>query len=151
MGGGEVGAGPGAQYRIGRNTRYGSRQLGHDNSSLHSPGVPAGRYQANPDVRADTPCVRPGRTYPIGQGGPAPGPAPSGGRGGGPLRTGGFASRSDGCAPRRFSPAPPGPSVVLVVTSSEEGATVNEHVNTESIEQDLLVEDVSIDGMCGVY
>ncbi|AXK85208.1 MULTISPECIES: mycofactocin precursor MftA [Nocardia] len=40
---------------------------------------------------------------------------------------------------------------MLVVTSSEEGATVNEHVNTESIEQDLLVEDVSIDGMCGVY
>ncbi|MBA4858260.1 mycofactocin precursor [Nocardia farcinica] len=28
---------------------------------------------------------------------------------------------------------------------------MNEHVNTESIEQDLLVEDVSIDGMCGVY
>ncbi|NKY89604.1 mycofactocin precursor [Nocardia veterana] len=28
---------------------------------------------------------------------------------------------------------------------------MNENDNTTNVEQDLLVEDVSIDGMCGVY
>ncbi|MGY1972980.1 mycofactocin precursor MftA [Nocardia gipuzkoensis] len=28
---------------------------------------------------------------------------------------------------------------------------MNEHSIDETVEQDLLVEDVSIDGMCGVY
>ncbi|WP_245553139.1 mycofactocin precursor MftA [Nocardia veterana] len=37
----------------------------------------------------------------------------------------------------------------MAVTS--EGTRMNENDNTTNVEQDLLVEDVSIDGMCGVY
>ena len=33
----------------------------------------------------------------------------------------------------------------------EPTAPVNENDDQELVEQDLLVEDVSIDGMCGVY
>ncbi|MGA4792460.1 mycofactocin precursor MftA [Nocardia sp. AB354] len=32
-----------------------------------------------------------------------------------------------------------------------EGKTMNDNDNAVGVEQDLLVEDVSIDGMCGVY
>jgi mycofactocin precursor len=38
-----------------------------------------------------------------------------------------------------------------VATSDEEVPTVTAEPEPELIQEDLLVEDVSIDGMCGVY
>jgi len=41
---------------------------------------------------------------------------------------------------------------VDTVTAAVETATAtDEHPETAEVTQDLLVEDVSIDGMCGVY
>ena len=41
----------------------------------------------------------------------------------------------------------------MSITAAEEqtAATLEELAAPEAIEQELLVEDVSIDGMCGVY
>ncbi|MGY1947230.1 MULTISPECIES: mycofactocin precursor MftA [Nocardia] len=37
------------------------------------------------------------------------------------------------------------------MATDERSFPMNEHSIDETVEQDLLVEDVSIDGMCGVY
>jgi len=39
----------------------------------------------------------------------------------------------------------------ITATEEQTAATVEEPAAPEAIEQELLVEDVSIDGMCGVY
>jgi mycofactocin precursor len=38
-----------------------------------------------------------------------------------------------------------------VALSAEPGPVVPDQARSELVEEDLLVEDVSIDGMCGVY
>ena len=37
------------------------------------------------------------------------------------------------------------------VAETAETAEQNEHLESEPVEEELLVEEVSIDGMCGVY
>ena len=47
----------------------------------------------------------------------------------------------------------PSPETTVVATAVAEGGTPTEDAERETplVEADLLVEDVSIDGMCGVY
>jgi mycofactocin precursor len=42
-------------------------------------------------------------------------------------------------------------ATVAETAETAETAEQNEHLESEPVEEELLVEEVSIDGMCGVY